>query len=523
MAAGNPFKTLTPKKKFLLTLVVIYALSVPIISLGTYVILRDNAIREAYSTGKLYLSAMEAIRHYVSAELRPTLYRDAPGRFILEGMSRSYVANTIGRDIHGKYPGYRYKNATIRTPMNPENAADDFETSVIGKFIDGKLTEWQGVKSAPDGMYYVLARSGEPFSAECLHCHGNPSDAPLEIRTRYGLSGGFNRHVGDLLDGKFVYIPIELPLAAAEKGVTVFIAIYTLFFGVIFVVINVRFTGLYDDIEASRRKVEAVNADLTHLNEELEALTVERTMSLIALTVADKVRNPASVIGLTCRRIVQKQEVPDNVRRDLEGVMEECDGLEKIVKEFGALTKGRRTHFKYEDINAVVRSVLAVIEKEAAEKGVKVSAELSSEPLGMNIQTSLLRAALFHLVRNALEATPSGSVVKVQTKAEGGKVVFVISDAGQGIRSEDLERIFEPFYTTKPYRYGVGLPLVKQIVSEHLGEIRVESEPGRGTTFIVLFPARWKETTDLGMFREGSLVLSSENSPDPHNSQIKPP
>ncbi len=511
MASGNPFKTLTPKKKFLLTLVVIYALSVPIISLGTYVILRDNAIRDAYSTGKLYLSTMEAIRHYVSAELRPALYREAPGQFILEGMSRSYVANSIARDIHGKYPGYRYKNATIRTPMNPENAADNFETEVIGKLIGGKLTEWQGVKSAPDGRYYVLARPGEPFSAECLHCHGDPSHAPSEIRARYGSSGGFNRHIGDLLDGKFVYIPIELPLAAAGKGVTVFIAIYTLFFGVIFVVINVRFTRLYDEIEASRRKVEAVNADLTHLNEELEALTVERTMSLIALTVADKVRNPASVIGLTCRRIVQKQEVPDNVRRDLEGVIKECDGLEKIVKEFGSLIKGRRTHFKYENINVVVRSVLAVIEKEAAEKGVRVAADLSPEPLRMNIQTSLLRAALFHLMRNALEATSSGSVVKVETKAEGEKIVFVISDTGRGIQSDALEKIFEPFYTTKPYRYGVGLPLIKQIVSEHLGEIRVESEPGKGTTFILLFPARWKETTDLGMLSEGSAGVKNED------------
>jgi signal transduction histidine kinase len=56
---------------------------------------------------------------------------------------------------------------------------------------------------------------------------------------------------------------------------------------------------------------------------------------------------------------------------------------------------------------------------------------------------------------------------------------------------EELKRVFDPFFSTKRFRYGMGLPLVKQIVSEHLGAIRVESEPGKGTTFRMTFPVRW--------------------------------
>ncbi len=84
-------------------------------------------------------------------------------------------------------------------------------------------------------------------------------------------------------------------------------------------------------------------------------------------------------------------------------------------------------------------------------------------------------------------------MITVTTAGDNEKVTLAISDTGAGIPEEDIGRIFDPFFSTKLFRFGMGLPLVKQIISEHLGEIKVESEPGKGTTFKLIFPVRWIE------------------------------
>ncbi|HEX8948484.1 MAG TPA: HAMP domain-containing sensor histidine kinase [Dissulfurispiraceae bacterium] len=241
------------------------------------------------------------------------------------------------------------------------------------------------------------------------------------------------------------------------------------------------------------RKIESINTDLSELNQELETLVAERTMSLMALTVADKVRNPAAVIGWTCKRILEKEEVTDRLGENLKDVIDESEKLEGIVKDFEVLLKSKRSMFKYEDINEILRGVAALVEKEAAEKRVRVIMELSERPLNMNMQKNLLRAAFFYVIRNALEATKGGGAVTIASAGEGDKVIVAVSDTGAGIAKEDLGRIFDPFFSTKRFRFGIGLPLVRQIISEHLGEIKVESEVGKGTVFRMIFPARWTE------------------------------
>ena len=76
---------------------------------------------------------------------------------------------------------------------------------------------------------------------------------------------------------------------------------------------------------------------------------------------------------------------------------------------------------------------------------------------------------------------------------EGEKVILIVHDSGQGIPQDTIGKIFEPFYSTKNRSFGMGLPLVRQVVAEHMGDIHVESEVGAGSTFRITFPTRWKE------------------------------
>ncbi|MEN8262224.1 MAG: hybrid sensor histidine kinase/response regulator [Nitrospirota bacterium] len=241
------------------------------------------------------------------------------------------------------------------------------------------------------------------------------------------------------------------------------------------------------------KEIEAVNLDLTELNQELETIGAERTMSLMALTVADRVRNPSTVIGALSKRILEKEKVSDSLKEKLISIIEEADKLDVIVHDFQTLLKSRKSMFKNDDINRIVQSVFSIVKKEAASRKVEMTSNMSEGPLNINMQTQLLRVALFHTMRNAVEASADGGSINVETFTDKENAVIKVSDTGYGISGEDINRIFNPFFSTKKHGFGMGLPLVKQIISEHLGELRVESEPGSGTTFTMIFPFRWKE------------------------------
>jgi signal transduction histidine kinase len=260
--------------------------------------------------------------------------------------------------------------------------------------------------------------------------------------------------------------------------------------------ISVFFIGIYaihlrmlDD----KKEIENINLELSELTQELEDIVAERTMSLMALSIADKVRNPAATIGITCRRVLRKKEQGEKLGEDLQNMISECEKLQNVVGDFESLLKTKRSEFSYENLNNVVKDVTSLVSKEAADKGVLLSAHYFVRPININMQKGLMRVAVFHVIRNAIDASCAGGLIQINTSLENDDVVLTISDAGTGINAEDIERIFDSFYSTKNKRFGMGLPLVKQIVTEHLGEIKVESEVGKGTTFKMIFPSRWKD------------------------------
>jgi len=230
---------------------------------------------------------------------------------------------------------------------------------------------------------------------------------------------------------------------------------------------------------------------LEELNQELETLVAERSMNLMALTMADRVRNPATTIAWVCKRMLGTADVPEKLKEGFATILSEAEKLEAIVRDFHDFLKNKESMFSYEEINGVAEGVISVIGKEAAYKGVELVANLSAESLKINMEKNLFRASLFHVLRNALEATPAGGRVTVTTSGEGDNVVIEVSDTGHGIPKEEIDKIFDPFFSTRKHRFGMGLSLAKQIVSEHMGEIKVESALGKGTTCRMIFPVRW--------------------------------
>jgi signal transduction histidine kinase len=226
---------------------------------------------------------------------------------------------------------------------------------------------------------------------------------------------------------------------------------------------------------------------LEEFNQEIETLITERTMNLMALTVADRVRNPATVIGYIGKKMLQRKDISQDFKGNLECIIKETEKLQNIVSDFHGLLKTKESQFKYEDINEVVENVVSTVDKQ----NVKTILQLAEGPLKINMQKSLLKVAMYLILRNSIEATPQGGTISVATYQDKDGVVLQISDSGYGMSQEVIDKIFDPFFSTKERRFGMGLPLVKQIVTEHLGEIQVESKVGSGTTFHMKFPFRW--------------------------------
>ena len=268
----------------------------------------------------------------------------------------------------------------------------------------------------------------------------------------------------------------------------VFAALYTAFFALIFFVINHRFRAIHAELESGRQKIESFSQEILNLNQEMEGIVAERTLGMVGLRVADRIRNPVAVIGGITRRLTKCDE--DGIKEKSDEIIDQCRKIEESLKEFETLVKSKRYLFKSEDLNSIVRDVVELTRESVEARHITLRIELSTTPAVMKANRRYLLMAVSHLIDNAVEATPEGGSITVSTSVEDNLLKLSIRDTGEGISKEDLGRVFEPFFSTRR-RIGLGLTFVRQIVEEHMGEIAIVSAPGGGTAITLSFPSHW--------------------------------
>ena len=139
---------------------------------------------------------------------------------------------------------------------------------------------------------------------------------------------------------------------------------------------------------------------------------------------------------------------------------------------------------------------------ELAEVGITLEAELVAPGPQILMDERYMKQAVLNLLNNAISAMPEGGRLRVQTEQQGNEVCLKISDSGVGIPEENMDKIFEPYFTTKDFGSGLGLTLVYKIVKEHLGDIEINSKVGEGTTIALSFPIPQKEKRLIGYSEE---------------------
>ena len=164
--------------------------------------------------------------------------------------------------------------------------------------------------------------------------------------------------------------------------------------------------------------------------------------------------------------------------------------------ELARLERGSREFYPEEiDLGDTIAEVGRILRNQAAEAGVTLSAEASPQPLHAVTDDQALRQMLLNLASNAIKFTPEGGSVRILTERRSGRPCIAVSDTGIGIAENQRERIFDPFsqvdnvYTREKTGSGLGLALVKTMIEQQGGHIELESEPGEGSTFRLVFPA----------------------------------
>jgi signal transduction histidine kinase len=250
---------------------------------------------------------------------------------------------------------------------------------------------------------------------------------------------------------------------------------------------------LYHRMEADHRHMETTSHEILTLNKEMEALVMERTMSEMALGIADGIRNPLHVIGGFSHRLLKKTASDDPARNWALAIAEAAKRLEQMVEKFESLAQDKKSFFSQEDLSKIVRGILEMLHGAFERRRVHLVTGFHPFPAYAQVNKHLFKVAIAHLVRNALEATPAQGEIHVTTSVDASHVTLVIQDTGRGMPPEVLTRIFEPFFTTKVGGTGLGMVFVRQIVDEHRGTINLESEVGQGTTVTIKLPLRFGE------------------------------
>jgi two-component system sensor histidine kinase PilS (NtrC family) len=237
--------------------------------------------------------------------------------------------------------------------------------------------------------------------------------------------------------------------------------------------------------------------DLTELRRmEIAVQRSERLASIgrLAAGIAHEIRNPLASISGSVEILKTLPGADDTETRQLVDIaVREVDRLDRLISDLLDYARPRTEERQRLDLGEVATEIAKAFDAERRDRSITVvvQAEPMVEVEGASGQ---IRQVLWNLIRNATDAMPSGGTIRITVAREeltGGRreSVLSVSDDGIGIPKEDLDRIFEPFFSTKPSGTGLGLPTVARIVEDHRGTVDIHSEWGKGTTFGLRFPA----------------------------------
>jgi signal transduction histidine kinase len=230
---------------------------------------------------------------------------------------------------------------------------------------------------------------------------------------------------------------------------------------------------------------------------ELEARLYRAEQSAIvgrlASGIAHEVKNPLNYISLTIDYLRSKyapasDDAKEKFFEKMDGIKDEIKRLDRLIRNFLSYGRPLNLNLKPVALQDLFNSILALASDQAEQQSIKIHLDQSMKMPTIEADAERLRSCFSNLVLNAQQAMPNGGELRIDFKAREEGIEVLIADTGSGIAPENIEKIFEPYFSTKDTGTGLGLPLVKRIIEGHGGRISVQSTVDKGTTFYVWLP-----------------------------------
>jgi two-component system, sporulation sensor kinase E len=247
--------------------------------------------------------------------------------------------------------------------------------------------------------------------------------------------------------------------------------------------------GAYDGAIILLRDITAERLEQARRSQEKRM----KALATLAAGIAHEVGNPLNSLGIHLqlleRRIkLQKQKKEEELLDLLDVANEEVKRLGHIVSQFLKAIRPQQPDLKEGNILEILDGTIDFMAHEIERKGILLKREYDTPSLPVLIDQEGMRQVFINLINNAVQATSAGGIIRIKAGYEEGEVSVGFTDSGCGIPEDQMDRIFEPYFTTKGSGAGLGLMIVERIINQHNGRLIVTSTPGRGTSVTVRLP-----------------------------------
>jgi signal transduction histidine kinase len=215
--------------------------------------------------------------------------------------------------------------------------------------------------------------------------------------------------------------------------------------------------------------------------------------------VAHEIRNPLNAMGMGLQRLKREFLPQEDSKRDeylsfMDVILKEIRRVNEIIEQFLTLSRPFQLNMGVSSLQDLLKNLTTLFQEEASAQGITLQTEWKDDLPTVRMDSEKLTQALINIMKNGMQAMEKGGILRIETHGIKDRVSVVISDSGSGIPPDQMEKIFNYYYTTKEKGVGLGLPIAHRIIEAHGGQLTVESKVGVGTKVTITLPLEGKDS-----------------------------
>ncbi len=251
--------------------------------------------------------------------------------------------------------------------------------------------------------------------------------------------------------------------------------------------------SMYQELKHFSRQMEEriqkTTADLRKTEAQLIRSEKLAALGQLAAGIAHEIRNPLTSINILIHSLRERLPSENSLQEDIKVIEEEIHRMNEIVDQFLRFAKPSSPFLEKTDVLSIFEETLQLLRPQIEKQRIVVEKEFQALPM-IQMDPEQMKQAMLNLLLNAIQAMPEGGqlTLKGQNSKDGQWIHLSIEDSGMGISPEDIDKLFDPFFSTKEGGVGLGLSITHRIIDQHHGKIEVENAPEKGTIFTVWLP-----------------------------------